>query len=71
MSRVLGLDIGATGTRARLVADGVVISDATASSASLTAVGPRLLSAAGVSSCTVIVFEKSRTVRPLIARACP
>jgi glucosamine kinase len=37
---VLGLDIGATSTRARLVADGVVLSDATTASASLTAVGP-------------------------------
>ena len=40
MSRVLGLDIGGTSTRARLVADGVVVSDATTASASLTAVGP-------------------------------
>lgn len=40
MSRVLGLDIGGTSTRARLVADGVVVSDATAASASLTAAGP-------------------------------
>jgi glucosamine kinase len=40
MSRVLGLDIGGTSTRARLVADGVVISNATTTSASLTAVGP-------------------------------
>ena len=46
MSRVLGLDIGATGTRARLVADGVVVSDATAGSASLTAVGPERAAAA-------------------------
>jgi glucosamine kinase len=46
LSRVLGLDIGATGTRARLVADGVVISDATAGSASLTAVGPERAAAA-------------------------
>ena len=37
---MLGLDIGATSTRARLVADGVVFSDATTASASLTAVGP-------------------------------
>ena len=37
---MLGLDIGATSTRARLVADGVVLSDATTASASLTAVGP-------------------------------
>ncbi|MGH3405380.1 MAG: BadF/BadG/BcrA/BcrD ATPase family protein [Streptosporangiaceae bacterium] len=40
MSRVLGLDIGGSSTRARLVADGVVVSDATAASASLTAAGP-------------------------------
>jgi len=40
LSRVLGLDIGATSTRARLVADGVVVSDATTASASLTATGP-------------------------------
>ncbi|HEX3489297.1 MAG TPA: BadF/BadG/BcrA/BcrD ATPase family protein [Streptosporangiaceae bacterium] len=39
MSRVLGLDIGATSTRARLVADGVIVGDAAAASASLTAVG--------------------------------
>lgn len=39
LSRVLGVDIGATSTRARLVADGVVLGDATAASASLTAVG--------------------------------
>jgi glucosamine kinase len=39
LSRVLGLDIGATSTRARLVADGVVVGDAAAASASLTAVG--------------------------------
>jgi len=39
LSRVLGVDIGATSTRVRLVADGAVVSDATAASASLTAVG--------------------------------
>src|SRR6202161_4931299 len=39
LSRVLGVDIGATSTRVRLVANGVVVSDATAASASLTAVG--------------------------------
>ena len=39
LSRVLGVDIGATSTRVRLVADGVVVGDATAASASLTAVG--------------------------------
>jgi glucosamine kinase len=39
LSRVLGVDIGATSTRVRLVADGVVVADATAASASLTAVG--------------------------------
>jgi glucosamine kinase len=40
VSRVLGLDIGGTSSRARLVADGVVAGDATAPSASLTAAGP-------------------------------
>jgi glucosamine kinase len=39
LSRVLGVDIGATSTRVRLVANGVVVRDATAASASLTAVG--------------------------------
>jgi glucosamine kinase len=39
LSWVLGLDIGATSTRARLVADGVVVSDATTAGASLTAAG--------------------------------
>src|ERR1700689_2942815 len=39
LSRVLGVDIGATSTRVRLVANGVVVGDATAASASLTAVG--------------------------------
>jgi glucosamine kinase len=39
LSRVLGMDIGATSTRVRLVADGVVVGDATAASSSLTAVG--------------------------------
>src|SRR5579859_757369 len=40
LSRVLGLDIGATSTRARLVAGGAVVSDVAAASASLTAAGP-------------------------------
>lgn len=40
LTRVLGLDIGATSTRARLVADGVLVSDSTSDSASLTAAGP-------------------------------
>ncbi len=39
LSRVLGLDIGGTSTRARLVTDGVVAADATAGSASLTSAG--------------------------------
>jgi glucosamine kinase len=39
VSRVLGLDIGGTSTRARLVADSVVLSNATTTSASLIAVG--------------------------------
>jgi N-acetylglucosamine kinase-like BadF-type ATPase len=46
MSRVLGLDIGGTSTRARLVADGVVVGSATTASASLTAVGPERAGAA-------------------------
>ncbi len=39
LSQVLGLDIGGTSTRARLVADGVVVADMTASGASLIAAG--------------------------------
>jgi glucosamine kinase len=39
VSRVLGLDIGGTSTRARLVADSVVLGNATTTSASLIAVG--------------------------------
>ena len=39
MTRVLGLDIGASTTRAQLVADGVVVAEARAASASLTAAG--------------------------------
>jgi glucosamine kinase len=46
VSRVLGLDIGGTSTRARLVDGGVVVGDATAASASLTAAGPEQASAA-------------------------
>ena len=46
MTRVLGLDIGASTTRARLVADGVTEADAKAASASLTAVGPDRAAAA-------------------------
>jgi glucosamine kinase len=38
--RVLGLDIGASTTRARLVADGVIEAEARAASASMTAAGP-------------------------------
>jgi glucosamine kinase len=38
--RLLGLDIGASTTRARLVADGVVVAEASAASASMTAAGP-------------------------------
>jgi glucosamine kinase len=45
-SRVLGLDIGGTSTRAQLVADGVVVGSATTASASLTAVGPERAGAA-------------------------
>ena len=44
--RVLGLDIGGSRTRARLVADGVVTANATTASASLTAAGPEQASAA-------------------------
>jgi glucosamine kinase len=40
VSRVLGLDIGGSRSRARLVADDVIIGEAEASSASLTAAGP-------------------------------
>lgn len=39
MTRLLGLDIGASTTRARLVTDGVVEAEATATSASITAAG--------------------------------
>jgi len=46
VSRVLGLDIGGTSTRARLVAGSGVVGDATAASASLTAAGPERASAA-------------------------
>jgi glucosamine kinase len=40
MTRVLGLDIGASTTRAQLVADDVVAAEARAASASMTAAGP-------------------------------
>jgi glucosamine kinase len=40
VTRVLGLDIGASTTRARLVADGVIEAEARAASASITAAGP-------------------------------
>ena len=39
MSRVLGLDIGATGSRAQLCVDGEVVAEAAAAGASLVAVG--------------------------------
>ena len=40
MSRLLGIDIGGSKTRAQLVADGQVIADVQAGSASLAAAGP-------------------------------
>jgi glucosamine kinase len=43
---VLGLDIGASTTRAQLVADGVVVGEARAASASMTAAGPERAAAA-------------------------
>jgi glucosamine kinase len=46
VSRVLGLDIGGSTTRARLVADGALVAEATAASASMTAAGPQLAGAA-------------------------
>ena len=46
MTRVLGLDIGGSTTRARLVADGSVVAEATATSASMTAAGPERAAAA-------------------------
>ena len=46
MSRVLGLDIGGSTTRARLVADGALVAEATAASASMTAAGPQPAGAA-------------------------
>jgi glucosamine kinase len=46
MSRVLGLDIGGTSTRARLVADGEIVADVTGGSASLTAAGEARAAAA-------------------------
>ena len=39
MSRVLGLDIGATGSRAQLCVDGEVVAESKAASASVVAVG--------------------------------
>ncbi len=46
VTRVLGLDIGASTTRARLVADGAVEAEARAASASMTAAGPARAAAA-------------------------
>jgi N-acetylglucosamine kinase-like BadF-type ATPase len=46
VTRVLGLDIGASTTRARLVADGAVEAEARAASASMTAAGPDRAAAA-------------------------
>jgi N-acetylglucosamine kinase-like BadF-type ATPase len=46
VNRVLGLDIGGSTTRARLVADGALEAEATAASASMTAAGPQRASAA-------------------------
>jgi glucosamine kinase len=46
VSRVLGLDIGGTSSRARLVADSIVVGNATATSASLIAVGAERAGAA-------------------------
>ncbi len=40
MTRLLGLDIGGSTTRARLVADGEVVAEVSAGSASMTAAGP-------------------------------
>jgi glucosamine kinase len=46
VTRVLGLDIGASTTRARLVADGMIEAEARAASASMTAAGPHRAAAA-------------------------
>jgi glucosamine kinase len=46
VTRVLGVDIGASTTRAQLVADGVVAAEARAASASMTAAGPDRAAAA-------------------------
>ncbi len=46
MTRVLGVDIGASATKARLVADGVIVAEARAASASMTAAGPDRAAAA-------------------------
>jgi glucosamine kinase len=46
VTRVLGLDIGASTTRARLVAGGVVVAEARAAGASMTAAGPDRAAAA-------------------------
>ena len=46
MSRVLGLDIGATGSRAQLSVDGEVVAEAAAAGASLVAVGAAVAEAA-------------------------
>lgn len=44
--RLLGLDIGGTSSRARVVVDGIVVAEAEAASASLTAAGPDSAAAA-------------------------
>ena len=44
--RLLGLDIGGTSSRARVVVDGAVVAEAQAASASLTAAGPDSAAAA-------------------------
>jgi glucosamine kinase len=46
VTRVLGVDIGASTTRAQLVADGAVVAEARAASASMTAAGPDRAAAA-------------------------
>jgi N-acetylglucosamine kinase-like BadF-type ATPase len=46
MTQVLGLDIGASTTRAQLVADGQIVAEARAASASMTAAGPERAAAA-------------------------
>ncbi len=46
MTRVLGLDIGATGSRAQLCVDGEIVAESKAASASVVAVGPASAKAA-------------------------